>query len=192
MITIARDAGIDEVYVSTDCAEIADAAAYVNAHVINRPPELATDAASSESVLTHALESLQGRIDILVFLQCTGPLLTVNELRGAIDMYIKSNVDTVFTAVPFHGFIWHKDGKGCNHTNQREPRKRRQDIEPQYLETGEAYIMDAQDYLLHKNRFFGYSIPFITKRKTVEVDDSDDLVIANAILQQRAIDGFSK
>ena len=69
---------IDAVYVSTDDADIAKAAAEAGAGVISRPAELAGDTASSESALEHALGYLDWvdvATDIVVFVQCTSPFI---------------------------------------------------------------------------------------------------------------------
>ena len=51
-------AAITDVYVSTDDAAIAEVARKFGAKVIDRPAELASDSASSESALLHALEDI--------------------------------------------------------------------------------------------------------------------------------------
>jgi N-acylneuraminate cytidylyltransferase len=180
-IQTALDAGIDHVYVSTDCKDIMDEAHKHGAHTIARPEQFATDIASSESALQHALANIDLNFHTLVFLQCTGPLLTATELRGAINLFDKERADSVFTAVPFHGFIWKGSGRGINH-KEDEKRLRRQDLEPQYLETGEAYIIDIPGFKRNNNRFFGKIVPFVMDRKSVEIDDADDLHMVNTIL----------
>jgi N-acylneuraminate cytidylyltransferase len=191
-VLTARAAGIDMVFVSTDCPSIADEAAAHGAHVIHRPPQFATDTASSESVLQHALADIDMLVDTLVFLQCTGPWLTSAELRGALHTFEKERADSVFTAVPFHGFIWNSLGEGCNHNNQDESRKRRQDLPSEYLETGEAYILNANGFKEHNTRFFGRIVPFIMDRKSFEIDDAEDLLMVNAALQARALQEMSQ
>src|SRR6187200_2120080 len=49
---------VDEVYVSTDDADIATISETAGGNVIMRPAEFANDTASSESVLLHALDQL--------------------------------------------------------------------------------------------------------------------------------------
>lgn len=84
----AREAGlISNVYVSTDDPEIARVSQVYGAEVIQRPPELASDTASSESALLHALEELEttGLVtDLIVFLQCTSPIRTGADIDRAI------------------------------------------------------------------------------------------------------------
>src|SRR6266513_6315261 len=69
---------IDEVIVSTEDDKIAAVAAAAGARVISRPASLASDEATSESALKHALEAWakQGGAEpeLVVFLQCTSPV----------------------------------------------------------------------------------------------------------------------
>lgn len=68
---------VQQVFVSTEDAEIAVVAQQYGADVIWRPADLATDTASSESVLLHALDEIERKwakqVDVLVFIQCTSP-----------------------------------------------------------------------------------------------------------------------
>ena len=77
---------VDRVFVSTDDPEIAEAARRHGAGVIDRPAEISGSRASSESALSHALETLEavGRdeFDLLVFLQCTSPLTSSEDIDG--------------------------------------------------------------------------------------------------------------
>jgi len=72
---------IDRFVVSTDAPEIAD---HAKGFVLDRPAHLATDRASSESVLVHALYSIPG-FDFAVLIQPTSP----NRLPLDIDRCIE-------------------------------------------------------------------------------------------------------
>jgi len=78
---------VDCVIVSSDDDEILRVSAEAGASIIRRPAELATDDASSESALLHALGVLEA-MDIhperLVFLQCTSPFLGVRDVEALI------------------------------------------------------------------------------------------------------------
>ena len=57
---------------------------------------------------------------------------------------LDGGADTAFTAAPFHGFLWRRrrpHATGVNH--DAAGRQRRQDREPEWLETGAAYAMRA-------------------------------------------------
>ena len=82
---------IDSVYVSTDDAEIADVSLAYGAKVICRPEELATDTASSESALIHAISEIEKeqRIETVAFLQATSPLRDDSDMDGALKKFIE-------------------------------------------------------------------------------------------------------
>lgn len=181
---------ISRVAVSTDDAEIAAAAQEYGAEVIWRPAEISGDTASSESALIHALDHLEQtenyHPDLLVFLQCTSPLTLAEDIEGTIQALLQSNADSALAAAPFHYFLWGYDKAGevvaINH--QKGIRPRRQDREPQWVETGAVYVMRVPGFLQAKHRFFGkvamYEMPL---ERRLEIDDPVDLQIAEVLLQ---------
>src|SRR3954468_1007339 len=67
---------IGRTVVSTDDAEIAALARQLGADVIERPPQISTDDATSESAIEHVLGVLEREHyvpHVVVFLQCTSP-----------------------------------------------------------------------------------------------------------------------
>ena len=171
------------VVVSTDAPRIAAAAERAGAEVVTRPTELATDEASSEDALLHALEQYPDS-DVLVFLQCTSPFLTTGELDRAIAAVVEGGADVAFTAVASHGFLWerHADGTvtGINHDSRE--RLRRQDRPVELLETGAAYVMRADGFRQARHRFFGRTVAVeVDPRRAMEIDTPEDLEIARAL-----------
>lgn len=73
---------IDLLAVSSEDKEIQDLVRSTNTHVIERPSALATDDASSEDVLRHALTIFA--CDWVVLLQPTSPLRTTEDIDGCI------------------------------------------------------------------------------------------------------------
>ena len=76
---------VDKVIVSTDAKKITDISNSFGAEVIWRPDSLATDTASSEEALIHAVDTLEKdtsiEIDYVFFLQATSPLRPI----GLVD-----------------------------------------------------------------------------------------------------------
>ena len=73
---------IDRYVVSTDAPEIAD---HAKGHLLERPDYLATDRASSESALVHALYSIPG-YDYAVILQPTSPERLPEDIDRCIEI----------------------------------------------------------------------------------------------------------
>lgn len=182
---------IDSVFVSTDDDEIADTAAAAGAGVIRRPADLSGDMASSEDGLLHALDAIRDRSGdypgYLAFLQCTSPLTAAEDIDGTVQQVMSNGFDSAFAATMFHYFIWRLDsgghGVGINHDSAARPL--RQEREPEYLEAGAVYAMRVDGFRTAKHRFFGkigiYEMP---ASRCFEIDDMDDLRVAEALLGQ--------
>lgn len=190
---VRRSKLIDEVYVSTDDEEIALLSQKYGAKIIHRPTELAGDEATSESALIHALEELSTKgisPKLLVFMQCTSPLTSTNDVDTAIQQLIGQNADSCLTVTDFHYFVWksEKDGtaNGINHDKSFRPR--RQDREPQFVENGAVYVMKASGFLKSKHRFFGKTVMSIMpQERSMEIDEPIDFKIAESLLRQQVV-----
>ena len=176
---------VTRVAVSTEDAEIAMIARRFGADVINRPIELATDEASSESALLHALDHLEAvegyRPDILCFLQCTSPLTAPDDIDGVLAAMIAADADTALAVTRFHYFVWRHDTEGgavgVNHN--KGVRLRRQDRHREFLETGAVYTMTTDGFRVAGNRFFGRTVLHeIPASRVLEIDDPEDFVLA--------------
>jgi N-acylneuraminate cytidylyltransferase len=175
---------VTQVIVSTDDMDIATAAKAHGAGVLMRPPEISGDTASSESALLHALDRLRERNstepDIIVFIQCTSPLVKGEDIERAIETLISTGADCAFTATEFHGFVWRETGSGqveaVNH--EHHTRLRRQERETQWLENGAVYVMRTKGFLESRHRFFGkiVNVPMPVER-SLEVDSPNDLML---------------
>lgn len=180
---------IDRVIVSTDCNEIAKVSIECGAEVINRPNDISGDFASSEEALLHAISELEKhnyRPDVVVFMQCTSPLISVNDLKKALIKFIACKADSLFTATKFNHFLWEYSKDGCIAAvgHDSSVRLMRQEKKEQFLEVGSVYIMDCEKFKKSKHRFFGkIEISLIDKDKCLEIDDPIDLKIAETILK---------
>ncbi len=99
---------IAAVYVSTEDAEIAGIAKSFGAMVIDRPKELATSEATSDSVLKHAIESLDFSGN-LVLMQPDSPLCTAADLTDALDRYFRCEPSLLVGLGPngkLNGAMW--------------------------------------------------------------------------------------
>ncbi|MBE2199905.1 MAG: acylneuraminate cytidylyltransferase [Anaerolinea sp.] len=189
-IEAAQEAAhINRVLVSTDDLVIARIAQDYGADVLMRPDELATDTASSEAALLHALETLAANENyhpaVLAFLQCTAPLTTPADIDGTVNLIRQGGYDTAVTMIPYHYFLWRDAGDGrmtgINHEATR--RLRRQEREPEFQEVGAVYAMRVEGFLAHRFRFFGrigkYVVPPL---RAFEIDEPADWPVAEALM----------
>jgi N-acylneuraminate cytidylyltransferase len=186
---------VTRVLVSTDDPEIARVATEYGAEVIARPSELSGDTASSESAVLHALDVLRVREgyepELVMLVQCTSPLTRAADLDGLVERLLEAGADSAFTAVPFFHFLWRIDHEGyavgVNHAGNK--RKRRQDLAPEFLESGAAYVARTPAFREAADRFAGRVVVHVTPgRDCLEIDEPADLDKAEALLR-RARDG---
>lgn len=78
----ARAPSVDEVVVSTDDERVAAMVRSLGVRVVDRPPELATDDASSWSVVRHAAAGAD--FDVVVLLQPTSPLRLPEDVEATL------------------------------------------------------------------------------------------------------------
>ena len=179
--------GVGRVVVSTDDDAIAEAAEAEGAIVIRRPAAIASDTASSESALLHALDELeeQGPLETeLVFLQCTSPFTTGAQIDAVLTALQKEGCSSSFSVSPWHGFLWRADGRGINH-DPGLPRQRRQDLEPAFLETGAIYAMGVKAFRGCGSRFCPPTRPVVIEEVGPEIDTPEDLALCRNIAAQK-------
>ena len=172
-------ARVGRVVVSTDDDAIAAVAEEHGAEVVRRPAAIAGDTASSESALLHALDFLeqQGPLpERLVFLQCTSPFTHAAQIDRVLAALDTPGINSSFAVAPWHGFLWRSDGRGINHDPQ-QPRQRRQDLEPSFLETGAIYAMATASFRANASRFCAPWQPVVIDDSGPEIDTPADLAL---------------
>jgi N-acylneuraminate cytidylyltransferase len=176
---------ITAVYVSTDSDEIAAVALKSGAQVIRRPADISGDTASSESALLHALNEIEKTSSLpsnVLFAQCTSPFISHTDIDGILGLL--NDHDSALTVTHNHAFIWRRDNSGnaigINHDSAiRLPR---QQLDPEFKETGALYAMNIDQFRKSGHRFFGrigmYEVPV---DRSMEIDDPEDLRLANTL-----------
>lgn len=174
---------IDEIYVTTDDAQIKKIALQYGAKVIDRPAELSGDFEPTVSALKHAL-SIITEVENVVLLQPTNPLRPENLLKEAFEIFIKENHESLFAVSQDH----QKFGKIVNNKFlpfNYEIGQRSQDLEPLYFENGLLYITKAklilEDIIISKNAFpLQINHPFAT----VDIDTQEDFDYAEYLIKK--------
>jgi CMP-N-acetylneuraminic acid synthetase len=137
---------VDRTLVSTDDAEIAEVARAWGAEVpFVRPAALATDDATTEVVLQHALAWLEreerARVEVIVLLEATAPLRAPGLVDEVVARLDDPDVDTALTVVRDHGYFWRREGPRAVRLDPGyQPRQTRT---PRWRETGSVYATRA-------------------------------------------------
>lgn len=180
---------VTAVYVSTDDVAIAREAEFYGALIIHRPEELSGDMATSEEGWLHAIEIIREdlpNLEKVVFLQCTSPFTRGDDIDCCLTQMEILEADCAISVLENHSFLWRQDndkyGVGINH-DEGEHRKRRQDLEPQYCESGAIYCVKLESFLLMRNRFCGKVALYQVDHPAIEVDTPQDLTLCSQIAQ---------
>ena len=189
---------IDTLLVSTDDAEIAAVARQHDAEVpFLRPHELATDTATSMSVITHALDWLlaAGRpFDYLVLLEPTSPLREPADIDDALAQMIAAGATAVVsvcrTEAAHPSFLYRRapDGRLSPMVADQGQARRRQELDDWYFLEGSVYASRVDTLRacgrFQQERTLGYVVP---KWKAIEIDDEIDFIVAEAIMRHRGL-----
>lgn len=175
------------VYVSTEDPEIASVASNCEASVINRWEGLATDETSSLDVILRALPLVQPIPDVLVWVQCTAPLLSAADINGTIRTLCDRHADTAVAIAPFHGFVVGEDLDGDLHGigwDMHAPLKRRQDLPPRYVLAGSVWCLNVRSFLRRRTVYGAITVGYHVQ-DWIDIDTPDDLHLADLILRDR-------
>jgi len=182
---------ITKTIVSSDDKEILDVAIKYGSEIIKRPDNLATDTATSESVVKHAidyLESIGEVFDIVILLQPTSPLRDFKDINGAFESMFDSGATAVISTCEFDNkilktFIESSNGFLEGISNNKYPFMRRQDLPKVYMSNGSIYIIDTKTFKnvnsFMTDKTLNYLMP---KKGSVDIDSSDDLIQVEKIL----------
>jgi CMP-N-acetylneuraminic acid synthetase len=164
---------IHEVHISTEAKEIAAVARKLepSVNIRPRPAELATDEASTESVMLHFMSEVE--FDVLVTVQATSPLLTSQDLDRAITQFHAQGSDSMLSATRTKRFFWNDDGTPINYDPLS--RQRRQDFRGTLMENGAFYITKREILQRYRCRLGGkIGIYEMDESSAVELDEPAD------------------
>jgi CMP-N,N'-diacetyllegionaminic acid synthase len=188
-------ARIDHTIVSSDCPDIRALASSLGFQTIDRPAEFATDTASVQDVLLHAM-GFHPRASAVVTLYGNVALRREGVIDEAIELMQRTGCDSVRSFVPVGK--WHPqwmariEGDTVTAMNTQSIH-RRQDLTPLFLHDGGVVVSSraAMDHAMqHRDdphAFFGTDRRAVMGEQTdtVEIDSRRDLLLAEAILRDR-------
>lgn len=198
-IDVARQFTSDQnICVSTDDDKIIDVVEQYGLLVpFKRPAELATDTASSNDVLLHALNfyEQQGRtFDVIILLQPTSPFREVGFLKEAMSLFDPS-IDMVVSvkessANPYYNcFEENSDGFLTISKSTGHPITRRQNAPKVWEYNGSIYVINPKSLkekgMQHFTAIKKYSMP---DNYSIDIDTPFDWKIAELFLQENLIE----
>lgn len=187
---------LTEVMLSTDSPKIAKIGKKLGVNVpFLRPSKYAKDNSSSVDAIEHAIRWLKKRGKIYKFvtlLEPTSPLRDHKDIDKAVSKIIKSKADSLVSVSkaeslnPAYLYKKSKTDKIIPFKFYNKKYIRRQNAETVYFLEGSIYISKVLTLLkrktfCHKNTLM-YEVP---KWKSIEIDDSLDLILAKAIIKNK-------
>ncbi|MGI2201452.1 cytidylyltransferase domain-containing protein [Shewanella baltica] len=182
---------IDSIFVSTDDSEIADIVSEYGIDIPElRPKWLASDTATTESVLIYTLEKFAKDADIVIILQPTSPLRTSEHIDRAVELFIKKQAQSVVSVTPCeHSPLWTntlpKNGSVHNFIRP-EALKRSQELEKFYRFNGAIYIFDTK-ILIEQQKICYTSLSYaylMENSVSFDIDHKLDFELAEFILNK--------
>ena len=181
---------IDRVFLSSDDDEILNIGKDYGAELIIRPDEFASDEASSESAVEHALTTFDFDPEIVVMLEPTAPLRKMDDLGKCINQFKSEDWDSGFSGAILEDFlIWTKndDEELVSVNYDYVHQTRRQDRKPDYVENGAIYIFKPE-ILRMNNRFGGkIGIYMMDFWQSFEIDNPEDWEFVESLYRKNIL-----
>ena len=182
--------------VSTDDEEIGSVSREYGAEVpFLRPAELASDTATSASVVLHATKWLEEndnyRPELILLLQPTSPFRTSQDIGCALKIQEKNDADAVISVTPnMQPVQWLRridaNGMLTDYVTEDTFPGRRQDAAPFFQYNGAIYVIKP-DVLFKEQTFYAqqsyaYVMP---PERSVDIDTKFDFLIAELLMQHQ-------
>lgn len=191
-IDVARAITTDEnICVSTDDQKIIDTVEQYGLKVpFVRPAEYATDTATTNDVLLHAVDFYEkkGRhFDKLLLLQPTSPLRTVDEVKEAMELY-REDIDMVVSVTKSHApaVLCNDNDSGFVELVYNKNAGGRQELPTFYEFNGAIYVINIKALKEKGLGRFNRRIKYVMSKETsVDIDDIYDFMLIETIIKSK-------
>ena len=186
---------VDRIITSTDCEEIASVSNLFGSETpFQRPTELSTDTANSNDVILHCLNYLTSiemcSYEIVVLLQPTSPLRTVDDIDKAIEKLVSENINGVVSVCECeHSPLWANVLPGNQELNnflKTDSSKRSQELKKYYRLNGAIYCFRTETIYKHNGiNYIDEVFAYIMEQKnSIDIDSHLDFKIARVIANE--------
>lgn len=181
---------VDEVYVSTEDAEIAEISRSYGAKVIIRPDSMASDTSRDNELLSHAIEHIFSELSkdsLFIFLRPSHPLRNPVTINKAITLFSNySQYDSLrsmklSTEIPYKMWTINDDGSAMpviesSHIDVNDPSNApRQQLPQTYYQDGYVDVFPFRTVLKFGNTSGKKILPFIINEFSHDIDTFNDL-----------------
>ena len=179
-----------DICVSTDSLDIKQTVENYGLKVpFLRPSVLATDTATTNDVLLHALhfyEQMGRKYDAILLLQPTSPLRTDQQIKEAIEVF-HNEVDMVMGVKMSHAaaVMCHENEQGMLEVTLSNKATRRQDVKTYYEVNGAVYIINVKSLKEKSLPNFEKRVKYVMPAEnSIDIDTLFDFEMAEFILSK--------
>lgn len=180
---------ITDIVITTDDEEIISIAQMNHIEYVKRDKSLAADHVTLDPVIYDAVIQMEEKYtiqyDIVVTLQATSPLLSIETLNNALLQFIRSGDDTFISVVNRPHLSWKKDKDQIVPTYTK--RLNRQQLPANYFETG-AFLITRRENVVYNSRIGEkVSVYEVPQQEAIDIDTIDDWQMCESILKRKKI-----
>jgi CMP-N-acetylneuraminic acid synthetase len=179
----------DRIIVSTDSDEIREISIRAGAEV----PELASDTATTNDVVTDIVNWLEGTgvvVSTIMILQPTSPLRTETDIINAFDLMVEKKAKAIVSVCEIEHPIQYcnvlEDDLSMDNFIPEASIKRKQDLPTYYRLNGSIYLFN-RDYVTNINAIYSKgTFAYIMNRfNSIDIDEEIDFELAEILLSKR-------
>ena len=179
-----RSKKITQTYVSSDSEKILNFCKKFEVNTIKRNKNISSDTSTTEETVKDFLIKLKKNNDVpdyIVLLQPTSPFKDKYDIDKGITYLLDNKLDSLFSGCINKNLFWKIDDKKLKPLNYNyKKRKMEQSFKGQIMENGNFYVFNSKKF--KNNRLFGkIGCYLMNKRNSIQIDDIEDLKIANKI-----------
>lgn len=182
---------IDDVVVTSDSDEILSfVGQFEDVHALVRHASLAGDNVTLDPVIFDAVVKMEeagsAPYDVIVTLQPTSPLLSAATLACGFEAFAAQEVDSVISVVNAPRLSWTRNDNG-EVVPAYEVRRNRQELPPQYVETG-AFVISRRDSVTESSRLGSrIGVVEVPAHESVDIDTTEDWIVCEAMLSRKRV-----
>lgn len=180
---------ISDTVITTDDEEIISIAKMNHIEYVERDKVLAADHVTLDPVIYDAVIKMEKKhsikYDIVITLQATSPLLTIETLNNAIKQFINGDSDTCISVVNRPHLSWKKEGDSI--VPAYIERLNRQQLPANYFETGAFFISKRQNVTANSRIGKNVSVFEVPEQEAIDIDTKDDWQMCESILKRKRI-----
>lgn len=191
-IDVAKQSNLSDIIVTSDCDLILKHSKNKGVMTVKRPDELATDTALMLPTIKHAVQTFSHKKGIMpnaiCLLQPTNPLRTLKTINDCIELISQPNVKSVTTV--YEGIhpkkCYYVDGQPLIDTHEAYDRHR-----DMVLTRSGSIFMTMTEYIYEGFLLYQPKLYKTDKYEAVDINDFEDLYIAEALVKHMRSDGHS-